>query len=86
MESELEPNKPTSCTFTILRISVLTQIQPWEEWTARRSDSAEQGVLVYSWRLVVERNHGLWFLWYLLFGAHMVSHDNQLTLYDRHKL
>lgn len=44
-----------------------------------------KGVWVYSWRLVVERNHGFWFLWHLLSGAHVISYDNQMGLYGRHK-
>lgn len=49
------------------------------------SSHAELGTLVCSWRLVVDRNHGFWLLWYLLSGAHRISHDNQLNLYDRHQ-
>lgn len=64
---------------------IQTPIQPGNSCPPRRAVMLNQGVLVYSWRLVVERNHGFWLLWYLFSQAHMISYDNQLNPYDRHK-
>lgn len=61
-------------------LTVKTKLQPirrqgLQKWLI-------MGGLVYSWRLVVGRNHGFWLLWYLLSEVRMMLRQSMASLWQ----